>query len=621
MAATLDPRLPAYEPSPVAPPACAGYVLPDGTVRIVSGNRGIGAVLEGFNALFSRTHPGTRFRVDYNREGNSVNMAALTHGITLVGPMGREANGLEKDMYRNVVGGDPLYVSIAHGTLTSPRMTAGLAIYVHKDNPVRKLTMDQLARIFTTGAPGGDVTHWGQVGATGEWASRPIHTYGTPEASGYGYFMLKNRWGGRPFAPGYESFDLAAQIVKRVGEDAYGIGFAGQGFLTRATALVALARSVEGPYMEGTEEEVASGRYPLGRSVDLAIRRVPGEPLDPFVVEYLRLILSREGQAIVAAELDGFVPLNAGQVAAERAKLASPPRGARAAAPRVPDDGSVYIVGDKTMEPLLAGLNELFARSHPEIRFTMLLREPPTGIDGITAGVSLLAPVAHDAWELEIEPFRRLNGYRPLDVRIGRLGRAGPGRQNPPAVYVNTANPLRQLTLGELARVFTAGHASGDLRRWSQLGLGGDWAKHAIHLYGTRDDGGSLTTLRASRFGNRPFARGYEALPEDGDVLEALAGNRYAIGIVGFVDPARIPANVRMLAISEVPDGYPFAPYLHFYVKAPPGRPLDPVARDYIRLALSREGQELIARLGQGAHAYAPLSAEEARKELAKVEP
>ena len=320
-AAALDPALPPYEPLPAAPPANASYVLPDGAVRIVLGNRGIGVVIEGFNALFARTHPGTRFRVVYNKEGNTLNMAALVHGVTLVCPLARDINGPEQQTYAQVVGGEPRVVNIAHGTLTSPRMTAGLAVYVHRDNPIHRLTMDQLARIFTTGAPGGDLTHWGQLGATGEWAARPIHAYGTPEHSGYGYFMVKNKWGDRTFAPGYEAFDLAAQIVKRVGEDSHGIGFAGQGFLTPQTRLVALAESPAGPFMEGTEEEVASGRYPLDRYVALAVRGAPGEPLDPFVREYLRLILSREGQAIIAAEADGYVPLNAAQVAAERAKL------------------------------------------------------------------------------------------------------------------------------------------------------------------------------------------------------------------------------------------------------------------------------------------------------------
>jgi phosphate transport system substrate-binding protein len=324
-AATLDPALPRYEPRPVAPPPDAGYVLPDGAVHIVSGNRGMGVVLEGFNALFSRTHPGVRFRVDYNREGNTVNIAPLTFGITMVCPLGRETNWYEQVTYRNIVGTDPVTIKIAHGTLTSIRMTAGLAIYINEHNPLRQLTLDQLARIFTTGAPEGDLTYWGQVGATGEWANRPIHIYGTPEASGYGYFMLKNKFGHRPFAPGYESFELAAQIVKRVGEDLYGIGFSGQGFLTPQTRLVAVADRSGGPYLEGTEDEVASGRYPLDRSVDLAIRREPGRPLDPFVEEYLRMILSREGQAIVAAEAGGYVPLNAMQVARELAKLEEAP--------------------------------------------------------------------------------------------------------------------------------------------------------------------------------------------------------------------------------------------------------------------------------------------------------
>jgi phosphate transport system substrate-binding protein len=319
--ATLDPGLKDYVPRPAAPPPGAKYVLPDGTIRIVSANRGIGVVIEGFNALFAKTHPGTRFRVEYNAGGNALDMASLAHGVTAVCPLGRDINWLEETTYERLVGGPPLQLKIAHGTLTSPRMTAGLAVYINKENPIHRLTMDQLKRIFTTGAPGGDLTTWGQLGATGEWAVRPIHAYGTPESSGYGYFMLKKKWDDRPYTPGIETFDLAADIVKRVGQDLYGIGFAGQGFLTSATRLVALANDPQGPYMEGSEEEVARGEYPLDRSVGLAVRRVPGERLDPFIDEYLRLILSRQGQEIVASESDGFVPLNARQVADELAKL------------------------------------------------------------------------------------------------------------------------------------------------------------------------------------------------------------------------------------------------------------------------------------------------------------
>jgi phosphate transport system substrate-binding protein len=303
-------------------------------------------------------------------------------------------------------------------------------------------------------------------------------------------------------------------------------------------------------------------------------------------------------------------------------------------APYLLPDGSVYIVGDETMEPLLERLNDLFVKAHPGIRFTMLLKSPPTGIDGIQAGVSLFAPVAHDAWEAEIEPFKRLTGYRPLDVRIGRRGYVGHGRENPPAIYVNANNPLRSLTLEQVARIFTTGQMPSDLRHWSQVGMGGEWAKHAIHLYGTRDDGKSVTALRTARFGGLPFARHYEAFAEDADVLQALAGDRYGIGLVGFVDAASVSRDVRRVPLAEnaaaassageyeeVRHGrYPLSPYLHLYIRSAPGKPLDPVVKEYVRLALSFTGQQIIEELKDGKQGYVALTPEEAVRELAKIE-
>jgi phosphate transport system substrate-binding protein len=302
-------------------------------------------------------------------------------------------------------------------------------------------------------------------------------------------------------------------------------------------------------------------------------------------------------------------------------------------APYLLSDGSIYIVGDDTMEPLLKRLNELFVSTHTGIRFTLVLRSPPTGIDGIQAGVSLFAPVAHDAWEPEIEPFKRLTGYRPLDVRIGRRGYAGAGRENPPGIYVNANNPLPQLTLDQVARIFTTGQMPSDLRHWSQLGVGGEWAKHAIHLYGTRDDGKVVTALRTAHFGGLPFARHYEALADDADVLQALAGDRYGIGVAWFVEGVSVPREARLVPLAEnaaappsvaeyedVRQGsYPLSPYLHIYVRSVPDQPLDPVVREYLRLALSLEGQRIIEALKDGKESYVPLTAEQTAIELAKI--
>jgi phosphate transport system substrate-binding protein len=303
-----------------------------------------------------------------------------------------------------------------------------------------------------------------------------------------------------------------------------------------------------------------------------------------------------------------------------------------AQAQHVLPDGSIRIVGDRTLEPLLVRWNELFATTHPGARFTLRLANPPAGIDGIIARVSLFAPVAHDAWESEIDPFKRLNGFRPLDVRVARIGYAGPGRDNPPAVYVNAANPLERLDIEEVARIFTAGRPPGDLRHWSQLGVGGEWRKHAIHAYGTRDDGETLTALRLARFGGQPFARHYEALARDADVLEAVAGDRYGIGLAWTLDAATVPRNVKLVPLAQGGDAsaggyedvragrYPLSPFVHFYLPSADSRAIDPVAREYLRLVLSPEGQRIIEEEAGGRPGFVPLTREEAVRETARID-
>ncbi len=300
--------------------------------------------------------------------------------------------------------------------------------------------------------------------------------------------------------------------------------------------------------------------------------------------------------------------------------------------PYVLPDGSVYIVGDNTLAPLLARWNELFARSHPGIRFTIRLANPPAGIDGIIARVSIFAPVAHDAWESEIDPFKRLNGFRPLDIRVARIGYAGAGRDNPPSIYVNAANPFARLDIEEVGRIFTAGRMPSDLRHWRQLGVGGEWGKHSIHAYGTRDNGETLTALRLARFGGQPFARHYEALETDADVLEAVAGDRYGIGLAWTLDAASVPANVKRLPLSQggaafageyedVRAGrYPLSPFAHFYLPVADGRSLDPVAREYLRTVLSPEGQRAIEAEKAGRPGFVPLTRDEAAREIARIE-
>lgn len=297
------------------------------------------------------------------------------------------------------------------------------------------------------------------------------------------------------------------------------------------------------------------------------------------------------------------------------------PAGVPQGAPYLMRDGSIRIVGNDGMKAMLDGFNALFARTHPGVRFTMLLEGSSTGIGGLTAGVSAFAPMGREAWPSELAGFHDFFGYQPLDVHIGYGGFSHAGHKNPPAIYVNKANPLAGLTLEQVTRIMTSGAAKGDITHWRQLGVGGKWAQHAIHVYGPADDGGLATSLRTTFMGKLPFASRYEALPKAGDVLDAVAGDMYGIALAGFADAARLNPEVRLLPLArsagmpfadagyeQVAAGrYPYVPYLRIYVNRAPGKPLDPFVREYLRMVLSPEGQAIIAAQKDAEDGYVPL--------------
>jgi phosphate transport system substrate-binding protein len=314
----VDPALPSYQPKPVKVPKGANYLLPDGSIRIM-GAEHAQSIVEGFDALFIRTHSGYKFALQLKGTGGA--MPGLTHGVTLFGPMGREVVGVEMVPYKKIVGQEPLELRVAHASNTSHKLATSLGIYVNKANPLDRLTMEQVARIFSTGQANGDVTRWGQLGLKEDWAKRAIHAYGTPEYTGFGDYMEKHHLAGLPLSPLSEPFPDTADILKHVSEDPAGIGFAAIGRASPEIKMLELADKEGGPYSAGSREDVVSGKYPLGRYLYFYVRRVPGQPLDPLVKEYMRVVFSKEGQQIIATEPDGYMPLAAGEVAAELAKL------------------------------------------------------------------------------------------------------------------------------------------------------------------------------------------------------------------------------------------------------------------------------------------------------------
>jgi phosphate transport system substrate-binding protein len=195
-------------------------------------------------------------------------------------------------------------------------------VFVHRDNPLEKLTIPQADSVFSKsrrqGAPK-DVVTWGDLGLTGDWATRPLSLYGRNSASGtYGFFkehVLKNG----DFKDQVKEQPGSASVVQGVSNDRFAIGYSGIGYKTSGVRAVPLAEKEGGESSAGAYEDVVDGKYPLARYLYVYVNRAPGKPLDPLVREFLKLVVSRQGQEVVIK--DGYLPLPAKIVQEELKKL------------------------------------------------------------------------------------------------------------------------------------------------------------------------------------------------------------------------------------------------------------------------------------------------------------
>jgi len=308
-------NLPSYVPGAVAPPPQAGYIDAGGAIRIV-GYNDMRQMLAAIDTLFTAYHPGFRFLLDL--KGTRTAPAALMQGISAMAPMGADFEAAPLAAYRHVVGGDPLAIRVAHDALDPRARSSPLAVYVGRDNPLSRLTKEQLAGIFAQGS--GAVRRWDQLGLAGRWRGRAIHLYGlapdTPLAKIFAQILVP----GRALAA-MTSFGQSRNVIRAMVHDPDAIGFADLNQGAAKLKVVALAACPACRFSRGSVQDIVSGRYLLDRTLAIFVRRLPGKPLDPFVRDYLRLVLSRQGQAAIAASLPHYLPLNSAELHAERAKL------------------------------------------------------------------------------------------------------------------------------------------------------------------------------------------------------------------------------------------------------------------------------------------------------------
>ncbi len=260
---------------------------------------------------FRKLYPNVKIQVE--GKGSSTAPPALIAGTAQFGPMSRAMRATEIDQFESKYGYKPTQIRTSYDAL---------AVYVNKDNPVEKLTLAQVDAAFSKSRKRGfkqNVTTWGQLGLTGDWANRPISLYGRNSASGtYGFFKEHTLVNG-DYKDSVKEQPGSASVVQGVTEDRFGMGYSGIGYKTSGVKAVPLAEKEGGAFSDGNYEDVKSGKYPLSRFLYIYVNKAPGKPLDPIVKEYVKLILSKEGQEVVIK--DGYLPLSAEIAKQELAKL------------------------------------------------------------------------------------------------------------------------------------------------------------------------------------------------------------------------------------------------------------------------------------------------------------
>ena len=262
---------------------------------------------------FSKMYPNVKVAVE--GKGSATAPVALAEGTAQLGPMSRKMKNDEIEAFEKKHGFKPSKISVALDSL---------AVFVNKDCPIKSLSMPEVDAIFSKGRlreyPS-DITTWGQIGVKGEWEKQSISTFGRNSASGtYGYFKEAALKKG-DFKDTVKEQAGSAAVVRSITEDKMAMGYSGIGYITSGVKALPLSKDKGSEAFEATYENVVSLKYPLSRKLFVYYVRNPDKPLGNLEKEFLKFVLSKEGQNI--AIKDGYFPLTKEEVEKGLADLES----------------------------------------------------------------------------------------------------------------------------------------------------------------------------------------------------------------------------------------------------------------------------------------------------------
>lgn len=281
-----------------------------GTLSSV-GSDTLATLMTGWLSSFKRFYPNVNIQIQ--AAGSSTAPASLTDGMSNLAPMSRAMKDQELEAFEKKFGYKPTRLRIA---------IDAVVVYTHKDNPIKGLSIEQVDAIFSATRHCGAaeaITQWKQLGLTGKWEKLPIQLFGRNAVSGsYGYFK-ENALCKGDFRVNVNEQPGSSSVVQSVNNSLNSIGYSGIGYKTAGVKVLPLARKQGEAFVEPTDENILSGHYPLSRYLYLYVNKAPNKPLQPLEAEFIKLLFSKQGQALV--KLDGYSLISSNILVKELEKL------------------------------------------------------------------------------------------------------------------------------------------------------------------------------------------------------------------------------------------------------------------------------------------------------------
>jgi phosphate transport system substrate-binding protein len=281
--------------------------------------------------------------------------------------------------------------------------------------------------------------------------------------------------------------------------------------------------------------------------------------------------------------------------------------------------GNLSSVGSDTLNNLMTLWTESFNKFYPNVKIQIEGKGSSTAPPALIAGTAQLGPMSREMKGTEIDQFEKKFGYKPTPVRAA---------VDALAVFVNKDNPVKCLAMEQVDAVFSKSRRFGykeDIKTWGQLGLTGDWANRPISLFGRNSASGTYGFFKEHTMKNGDFKDGVKEQPGSAAVVQGVTVDRFAIGYSGI---GYTTAGVRAVPLAEKAGAacveataenayagkYPLARFLFVYINRAPGKAIDPLTREFVKLIQSKQGQEVVVKDG-----FFPIPASIAKEELAKL--